>query len=154
MKLNINPEWLLEAAENEEGGIVSVGGLAFRAQGEFKAAGTPGPERTALAHLLELQRRNMRLSVESLASQSDVEVEEILEVEQGHGVPEPRTLFKLAQVLKLRDDKLMHLAGHVSRPDPRLEQAAVRFAARSAPMDLLTAEEAAALAEFVKELAD
>ena len=154
MKLDITPEWLLQAAEKEENGITSVGGLASRAQAEFQALGVPTAERTALAHLLELQRRKLRLSVESLASQSEVEVEEILEVERGDGVPEPRTIFKLAHALKLRDDKLMQLAGHVSIRDPRLGRAAVRFAARSASMDALTAEESAALAEFVKELAE
>jgi len=42
----------------------------------------------------------------------------------------------------------MHLVGLVSTRDPRLEKAAVRFAAKSAPVEALTTEESAALEEF------
>jgi transcriptional regulator with XRE-family HTH domain len=41
-------------------------------------------------------RRKMRWSVETLAERANVGVEDLVDVEQGAGTPEPRTLFKLA----------------------------------------------------------
>ena len=73
----------------------------------------------------------MRWSVETLAERANVEVEDLLAVEKGEGTPEPRTLFNLAEAIKLPSQKLMYLAGLVNARDPRLEKAAVRFAARS-----------------------
>lgn len=72
----------------------------------------------------------------------------------GEGTPERRTLFNLAGAIKLPSQKLMHLAGLVSTRDPRLEKAAVRFAAKSSPVEALTTEESAALEEFVSVMAE
>ena len=48
----------------------------------------------------------------------------------------------------------MHLARLVCTRDPRLEKAAVRFAAKSSPVESLTTEETAALEEFVRVMAE
>ena len=154
MNLHITEEWLRKMADQEANGIISVGGLAARVEAASQAIPSPTTERSALAQLVEWQRRKLRLTVESLAERSDVEVEEVLAIERGDGVPEPRTVFKLAQTLNLPPDKLMHLAGLVINRDPRLERAAVRFAARSAPIEVLTPEQVTALEEFVQTLAD
>jgi transcriptional regulator with XRE-family HTH domain len=152
MNLQINKEWLLRMAEKEANGIVSAGGFVCRAEAGDQAQIAVATERSALAQLVELQRRKLRLSVEALAGVADIDVEEVLGVERGEVSLEPRSVFKLANALRLPADKLMHLAGHVLQRDARLEKAAVRFAAKSASIDVLTAEEAAALEEFVRVL--
>lgn len=153
MNLHITEEWLRKMADQEANGVISVGGLAARVEAASQAIPSP-TERSALAQLVEWQRRKLRLTVEELAERSDVEVEEVLAIERGDGIPEPRTVVKLAQVLNLPPDKLLHLAGLASSRDPRLERAAVRFAARSAPIEVLTPEQVTALEEFVQTLAD
>lgn len=154
MKLDIKSDWLLQMAEKEGNGIVSVGGLVHRIEEEVQAHAIPATERTALAQLVEWQRRKLRLTVEQVAAQANVDIEEVLGIELGDGTNEPRTLFQLSQALKLPAGKLMLLAGLVSQRDPRLEQAAVRFAARSASIEALSREQTKALEEFVKILAE
>jgi hypothetical protein len=154
MKLEIKSEWLLRKTKKEGNGIVSVGGLVCRMDQETQALPPPSTERTALAQLVEWQRRRLRLTVEQLAAQADVEIEDILIIEQGGEKTEPRTVYKLSQALKLPCEKLMLLAGLVSERDQRLERAAVRFAARSAPIEALSREQTEALEEFVKILAE
>jgi transcriptional regulator with XRE-family HTH domain len=154
MKLDIKSDWLLRMAEKEGNGIISVGGLVSRVEKENQAKPTPSTERVALAQLVELQRRKLRLSVEQLANSADVEIEEVLAIEQGDGTAEPRTVYKLSHALRLPAEKMMLLAGLVTERDPRLEKAAVRFAASSAPIGALSPEETKALEEFVRILAD
>ena len=154
MKLEIGSDWLLRMAEAEGNGIISVGGLASRIEDELPATAAPSTERTALAQLIEWQRRKLRLTLEQLAAKANVDVEDVLAVERGEGSDEPRTIHQLAQALKLPSGKLMLLAGLVRRRDSHLEKATVRFAARSASMDALSKEQSEALEEFVKTLAD
>jgi uncharacterized ParB-like nuclease family protein len=52
----------------------------------------------------------------------------------------------------MRVEPLMELAGLVVPKSIALNESAVRFAARSEPMDVLTKEEEEALNWFVKEL--
>jgi transcriptional regulator with XRE-family HTH domain len=154
MNLHMTQEWLLKMAEKEGNGVVSVGGLVGRVEANALALASPATERGALAQLVEWQRRKLRWSVEDLAEKANVEVEDVLAIETGEGTPEPRTLFNLAAAINLPPQKLMHLAGLVASRDPRLEKAAVRFAARSAPIEALTADQAAALEEFVRVIAE
>lgn len=154
MNLHITKEWLLKMAEKEDNGVVSIGGLVGRVEANALALASPATERGALAQLVEWQRRKLRWSVEDLAEKAGIELEDVLAIEMGEGIPEPRTLFHLAAAINLPAQKLMHLAGLVADRDPRLEKAAVRFAARSAPVEMLTAEQAAALEEFVRVIAE
>ena len=154
MNLNMTQAWLLKMAEKEGNGVVSVGGLVGRVDANAQALSSTATERGALAQLIEWQRRKLRWSVEDLAEKANVEVEDVLAIEMGQGTPEPRTLFNLAAAINLPAQKLMHLAGLVMSRDPRLERAAVRFAARSAPIEMLTTEQSAALEEFVRVIAE
>lgn len=154
MNLQISKEWLLRMAEKEGNGIVSVGGLIGQVKTTSQVPSAPAAERSALAQLVEWQRRKLRLTVAALANKADIELEDMLAAEKGEEIPEPRTVFKLAQALGLPIDKLMHLGGLVVKRDSKLEQAAVRFAACSAPISVLTPEEAKALEEFVRVLGE
>jgi len=168
LNINVTPEWALEQAKLEpDVGVTSVGGLAQRIRGfedvpnaEQEGAenlSTPSmsadPRRQSLGKFIELSRRRMRLSVEQLAEKVDVDLAELLAIEKAEDiVPEPRTLYQLAQFLRMRVEPLLELSGLVVAKSVSLTESAVRFAARSEPMDTLTKEEEEALNWFVKEL--
>ena len=154
---NTNKEWLLRMADAEDNCELAVGGLAHELglleQPEQSFA---PPTRGAFARLIELRRREQRLSVEELAEKADVELPELLDIEHGEltSPPEVRTVFNLATTLKLPQQRLMQLAGLAEAKDEGFRDAAVRFAARSESIDKLTREEHRALEEFVKFLAE
>jgi transcriptional regulator with XRE-family HTH domain len=148
--MNPDAAWLRAKAEEEDNGIVSVGGLVLalaRAQAEPKAQFT---ERVALAKLIELRRRQYRLSAEDLARKADVDLADVVSIERGERtVPEPRTVHRLAQALDLPEPRLLELAGLLLANDARFREATVQFAARSEPVAALLPEEQEALEEFV-----
>ena len=155
IKMNTNAAWLRAKADEEDNGIVSVGGLVCAlAKGEAESkAHLAG--RVALAKLVELRRRQYRLSAEDLAKKADVDLEDIVSIERGEGtVPEPRTMYRLAQALELPEPGLLELAGLVQAKDARFRTATVRFAARSEPVANLLPQEQEALEEFVGLLAE
>jgi HTH-type transcriptional regulator, competence development regulator len=153
-KMNDNPAWLLAKAEEEGNDIISVGGLLHTLAVEEGPAETLQMERTALAKLVELRRRQLRLTPEQLADMANVDLDDIVRIEQGDLTsPEPRTIHLVSQVLKLPERALMQLAGLVKPTDARFRTEAVRFAARSEPVANLLPEEHEALEEFVKYLA-
>lgn len=152
-------EWLRRMADAEERcGSVSAGGLAADL-GVFQSAalGFVGPETVssavALAKLVELWRRQNRLTVEEFAKRSGLDEVEVVSIESGEIVPEPRVLFQISQIIKVSYDKLMHIAGHMVNRDERISKAAYRFAARSESMEKLTRQEEEALHEFINTLA-
>ena len=170
LNINITRQWASAKAKLEPDiGVTSVGGLAHRLCGleqvstptlpEQTAAGLPAsmsadPRRQSLGKFIELSRRQMRVSVEQLADKADVDLTELLAIEKGEDIlPEPRTVYQLAQVLRVRVEPLLELAGLAVTISTGLTESALRFAARSEPMDALTKEEEEALNWFVKELA-
>lgn len=154
MKLNEDQGWLLTKANEEDNCILSVGGLACRVVAAEAQENEDIPEsarRLAFARFVELSRRKLRLSVEQLAEQADVDVSQLVEIEEGESdSPEPRTIHKLSQVLAVPQDRLMVLSGLARPRDRRLSEATIRFAARSEPVNVLTREEEEILQEYVK----
>jgi len=134
---------------------MTVGGLAQEAS-LFEVSLTPAPvAKSAFAKLIELRRRELRLSVAQLAERAEVDVADLLGIELGKDdVPELRTIAKLAQALKLPAQKLVELSGLAIPKNARFAEAVVRFAAKSEPVDKLSREEHEALEEFVKFLAE
>jgi transcriptional regulator with XRE-family HTH domain len=155
IEMNTDAAWLRAKAEEEDNGIVSVGGLVcalaeVEAEAKARLAG-----RVALAKLVELRRRQYRLSAEDLAKKADVDLEDVVSLERAEGtVPEPRTIHRLARALELPERRLLELAGLVQLEDERFREATVRFAARSEPVASLLPHEQEALEEFVGLLAD
>lgn len=155
----IDREWLRRMADAEEGcASISVGGLAAdlgmvrrpdRTAGGVEAVSAA----VALSKLVQLWRRKNRMDVSQFARHANLAEVEVVGVESGELVPEPRVLFQLSQAIKVSYDKLMLVAGHVVERDERLAIGAVRFAARSEPMEKLTREEEEALHEFINLLA-
>jgi HTH-type transcriptional regulator, competence development regulator len=141
------------AAEIEANTPITVGTTTVSPEERLSERG--GTEWLALAKLVELRRRQCRLSVEDLATRADVDLEDIVNIERGEGsVPEPRTVHQIAGVLKLPERRLLQLAGLVVARDNRLREATVRFAARSESIEELRPEELEALEEYVKVLAE
>ena len=158
MIMNNNRNWLLAKANEEDNCIISVGGLAYRLAAETNASEEEIPDaarRVAFARLVELSRRKQRLTVEQLAERADVDVSQLIEIEEGENVsPEPRTVYRLAQVLNFPQERMMVMSGLARTRDRHLTEATVRFAARSEPVNVLSPEEEEALQEYVKVLVE
>ena len=93
--------------------------------------------------------------MEQLAEAADLDASELLVIEGDvHYVPEPRTVFKLAQIFEVPQRRLMQLAGLAVANDAGLRQEAIRFAARSESVQQLTLEENSALEAFVAVLSE
>lgn len=149
-------EWLRHMADIEDRHppIVAAGLAA-----DLGMLGGPGEEtgplaRVAFGKLIELSRRQSRLTPEQLAESAGIELADVVGIERGEAQdPEPRTVFNLAHALNLPGKSLMQLAGLTKAANPGLAQAAMRFAARSESMEKLTSTELSALEEFVRVLA-
>jgi HTH-type transcriptional regulator, competence development regulator len=170
-------DWFLAAAEVEASTPITAGaatvavdapstrqsrsGIEIAVSDHYDFATDPRATRRgetewlALAKLVELRRRQRRLSVEDLAKTADVDLEDIVRIEQGGGsVREPRTVHQIARVLDLPERSLLELAGLAQAGHPRFHEATVRFAARSEPVEALRPEELAALEEYVSVLTE
>ena len=169
LNIDVTSEWAIQQAKTEpDVGITSVGGLAHRINEletpgdrarriENEIAARPAmsadPKRQSLGKFVELSRRRMRLSVEQFAQNADVDLAELLAIEKAEDIaPEPRTIYQLASVLRIDVGPLLELAGLAAQKSADLTETAVRFAARSEPMDALTKEEDEALNWFVEQL--
>jgi transcriptional regulator with XRE-family HTH domain len=151
--MNSNREWLRKKAEQEDGCYVSVGGLLDDVTRVETRPEAFEVTRHAFIRLLQLARRAKGLTREELAQEADVETEDIANIETKPGyVPTPRTVYKIAQYLKVPEKKLMALSGLVQLKDPQFNRVAIRFAAHSERVEKLTGEERQALEEFVKFL--
>jgi transcriptional regulator with XRE-family HTH domain len=107
----------------------------------------------AFGRFVRLMRRKKRLTLEELSEHADVEISELVEVEDdARHKPDPRTVFQLSKVFNIPTSKLMQVAGLSVPRDARLVHEAIRFAARSEPLDELTEAERAALDAFVSVL--
>lgn len=150
-------EWWLARAAREGDAAVSVGLLAIDPvvgdQPESDHAGLHEENRIAFGKFVNLMRRRQGFSIEKLADEADLDASEVLVIEDDvHYLPEPRTVYKLAQVFHVPQRKLMELAGLTAANDDDLRREAVRFAARSESLERLTDAESAALEAFVAVL--
>ena len=109
----------------------------------------------AFGRFVRLMRRNQHLTLEKLADDARVEITELVEIEEdSRHKPDPRTVFQLAKHFDVPMPKMMQLAGLSAPKDARLVQEAIRFAARSEPVEELNEVERAALEAFVLVLSE
>lgn len=112
------------------------------------------PEAYAFGALVQLLRRDRKLSVDQLASAAQVATPELMSIElDPEYVAEPRTVYQISRYFGLPDRPLMKLATVTTPRNDRLRDAAVRFAANASRVMELSHEERAALAEFIQFLA-
>lgn len=159
MRLERSKDWWMARARREGNVAVGAGQLAFdpAPEGRPSTAQTAAIEETRIAFgkFVNLMRRRHGYSMEQLAEAADIDPSELLVIEDDvHHVPEPRTVFKLAQTFEVPQRRLMQLAGLAAANDAGLRQEAVRFAARSESVQKLTPEESSALEAFVAVLSE
>ena len=154
MKMNTDKDWLRKMAEKEDGCFVSVGGLV-ESLAEREKASNVVPMKPAFVRFVQLARRDRRLSVEEFAERVDVDLAELVKIEtEEHYKPALRTVHKIAEFLNVPEKKLLALAGLLQMKDPQFQTAALKFAARSAPVEKLSQQEHADLEEIVKLLCE
>ena len=113
------------------------------------------PFKHAFARFLQLARRDRKLSLEQFAKKVDVDLAELLKLEtDDQYTPTIRTVHQVAEFLKVPEKKLMALAGLLRVKDAQFQSAALKFAARSEPVEKLSQEEHSALEEYVKFLCE
>lgn len=159
MRLERSKEWWMSRARLEGDAAIGAGMLAFDPTPEERPSAAPGAaseeNRIAFGKFVNLMRRRRGLSMEQLADAAEVDASELLVIEDDlHHVPEPRTVYKLAQTFDVSQRRLMQLAGLTAANDVGLRQEAIRFAARSESVQKLTPEESAALEAFVAVLSE
>jgi transcriptional regulator with XRE-family HTH domain len=159
MRLERSKDWWMARARREGDAAVGAGLLAFDPAPEERPstaqAAAIEDTRIAFGKFVKLMRRRRGYTMEQLAEAADLDASELLVIEDDvHYVPEPRTVFKLAQTFEVSQRRLMQLAGLAAANDAGLRQEAVRFAARSESVQKLTPEEASALEAFVAILSE
>jgi HTH-type transcriptional regulator, competence development regulator len=93
--------------------------------------------------------------MEDVAERTKAELDELLQIEENSGyVPEPRTVHKLAHLLKLPIPQLLVLSGNATSASTELTEEAVRFAAGSRAVEKLNRQQTDALNGFVKVLVE
>jgi transcriptional regulator with XRE-family HTH domain len=144
----------LDWATSEDDGCLSVAGLATRC-GLVRAPEVAEQDRPRVfGQLIEYTRRRLGLSLEEFSGRANVALSELLAIERDNAAPTPRALYQLARHLDLPFGKLQELAGLAEPRDERLNEAALRFAARSEPTAQLSASEREAYEEFIKALVE
>ncbi len=160
MKIEFSKEWCLrmarlemETAADVEAGIEPPVANVVDVAGEVPQFAQDA--NIAFGRFIRLMRRNRRLTLEKLAEDADVEINELVEIEDdSRHKPEPRTVFQLAKFFAVPTSKLMQLSGLSTPRDARLVHEAIRFAARSEPLEELNSSERAALEAFVSVLSE
>ncbi len=155
MKMNTDQAWLKIKAEQEDGCFVSVGGLIEAIQDAGDKSTDSITLKHAFARLLQLRRREEALTLEDFARKADIDLGELLRIESEESyTPTPLTVDRIATFFRLPKKPLMVLAGLLTVKSPKFEEAAVRFSARSEPVEKLSSEEHQALEEYVKFLCE
>jgi HTH-type transcriptional regulator, competence development regulator len=164
MKINLSKEWLTKRADSDNmaevsAGFFNLGMLSAKVGGGHDNLSRLSPEqessRLAFGKLINLSRRKKGLRIDELAGRAKVDIVEIVEIEKNPSfIPEVRTVFQLAQVLGLSNERLLQLSGNTDVRDSSLGQEAVRFAALSESVEKLNKDEQRALEEFVKFLGE
>jgi HTH-type transcriptional regulator, competence development regulator len=154
VKMNTDKNWLRRKAEQEDGCFVSVGGLIEDLEGMEQTSNVI-PIRAAFKRFVQLERRKRGLSLEQFAEKVDVDLVELLEIEKEEDYrPAIRSVHKIAEFLKIPEKRLLALAGLLQVKDPQFQKAALRFAARSAPVEKLSQQEHSDLEEIIKFLCE
>ncbi|ARN83951.1 helix-turn-helix domain-containing protein [Methylocystis bryophila] len=159
MKLERSKDWWMARARREGDAVIGAGLLAFDPAPDERPSGAQiaavEETRIAFGKFVNLMRRRRGFSMEQLAQAADLDASELLVIEDDvHYVPEPRTVFKLAETFEVPQRRLMQLAGLATANDLGFRQEAIRFAARSESVQKLTPEESSALEAFIAVLSE
>ena len=159
MKLKITKEWLqkwaaLDEKTEEAAGCLDIEELIKEADALRKTPNLPKQFSMAFGKFIRSIRLDRGLSCQKLANEAEIDEKELEKIENNNTyMPEPRTVYQLSRVLKLPQEKMLRLAGHLTVTDSEFSTQVERFAARAKNFDKLNKEEYEALKEFVKYLA-
>ena len=107
MKFNSDPGWLKQQAALEDNCFVSVGGLVSAVEVIEQKSQQASASRTAFVNLLNLARREHKLTWEQFSQKLDVDLAELIEIENDESCkPTPRTVSKIANFLRVPAEKL------------------------------------------------
>lgn len=88
--------------------------------------------RAALGAFVARLRAERKLTAEALAARADIELTSLLAIERCSAEElEPRTVYMLAEAVKVPTECLMQLSGHLALCDPQVLHAAKNFLASS-----------------------
>ena len=158
MKIKVSKDWCVAMAKEEAGVEIGAGLLAADPifYGEERG-GQPHSDdvRLAFGRFVNLMRRARRMTIEKLAEDADLDSGDVMSIEEdAYYVPEPRTVYRLAQAFDVPQNSLMELSGLAKPANDRFVEKVVRYAARSEPTVELSAEEQAALDGFISVLSE
>jgi transcriptional regulator with XRE-family HTH domain len=112
-----------------------------------------GSLRQAFHLCMQMLRRKQKLTIDQLATKTDVDRDELVAMERNPGYrPSPLTLHKLSQFYSIPQKRLLVLAGAIKDVPPDLSEQASRFAAQAESFANLTSEEKKALDQFMNIL--
>ncbi|MCY4152771.1 MAG: helix-turn-helix transcriptional regulator [Aestuariivita sp.] len=88
--------------------------------------------RIAFGRFVNHNRRRLKLSLEAIAKTADIEIVELMNIEHDANYePKPRTIYQLATVFRVDQEKLRELSGLAKPKGTCHIEDAVRYAARS-----------------------
>jgi transcriptional regulator with XRE-family HTH domain len=149
-EMNNDREWLLRMAEEEANCDVSAG--IPSAEARWGNHSVSESARASIAKFLELSRRQMHESPESLAARADVDLAELALLERGRSsLINPMVLRKIATALGVDAEPLLTLAGLIRPKDDELATIAAQFAARLESVKPLEPQEEQALGWFKEQ---
>ena len=115
MKFNSDPGWLKQQAALEDNCFVSVGGLVSAVEDLEQKSQQATASRTAFVNLLNLARREHKLTWEQFSQKLDVDLAELIEIENDESCkPTPRTVSKIANFLRVPAEKPFFVLFRVS----------------------------------------
>ena len=157
MTFDISKTWCRNAGAREDG--LDIGAGVIAADPMFAPEGgtdeSPEASRLALGRFINLMRRDQGLSIEALANKADIEIGELLSLENNAAhLPDVRTLYQLSEVFGVSQEKLMGLSGLTHTNDDDYVEEAVRYAAKSASVEVLSEDEHAILNGLISVLSE
>ena len=156
MTHSISVEWCRKMMALDEHVTPGVGALAARPYVEAEALSLRTEEtRVAFARFVNMARRKRGLTIEKLAEDADIEIGELMSIEEdAHHEPDLRTVWSLSNIFGVSQTRLMELAGLAVAKDSHWLESAVRYAARSAPIEELTPDEQIAFEGLIAVLSE
>ena len=156
MTHSISADWCRKMIALDEHVTPGVGVLAVRPYVEADVLPLRAEEtRLAFARFVNMARRKQGLTIEKLAEDADIEIGELMSIEEdAHHEPDLRTVWSLSNIFGVSQTRLMELAGLAVPKDGHWLQSAVRYAAKSAPIEELTPDEQIAFEGLIAVLSD
>jgi len=157
MTFEINKEWCRKAGARENGLNIGAGIIAADPMFTHEAGvdDSPNASRLALGRFINLMRRNQGLSIEDLAHKADIEIGDLYSLENNAiHLPDARTLYQLSEAFGVSQEKLMGLSGLTHSNDDHYVEEAVRYAAKSASVEVLSDDEHSILNGFISVLSE